>query len=559
MCASCACTLRKAHKIEWLVRSLAVMPLTFPELFIVRLINHDWNHAVNTLLGLYRGLQYKLPCKEYSSIQTSFLKTHYAEFGRHVPWQVHTFCALSQCGQLTSINAHMDMRHELSCRQCLCSRTCDSRMSIPNILQLGMAGCLRHIPLSLAVIQAWNIIHPNIHVKMMFWWVYLGCTYPILFEKGLIPMCRKRLSLLYSLWFECELQKEMMTRPLLTKVQQKLVDQLQPSACQDLQVSIQFVELLSTLVRTKGRRVHDHYIQRFFSQFGGVRLPWKPSCIVVNVRSIKRFASSSKPLSVRCSLKNGNDVQLLIKQEDVRTDRLAMVIGYWIETLTKQQVCLYDVFPITTDLGCIVMIPDACTLYDIRKTTSLLNFVMTHNADKTVSFIRERIVSSCVGACLLAFTMGLGDRHLENILLTKHGTLAHVDFGYVLGEDPKHVSTPMRITEDMVDAMGGKGSVTFVKFIDHTQKGYETIRLYASFWFHLLSTENYIHKRRDRNIERIARHVLNRFVPGEWSDEASLHIQTVVQRAAEGSIVQQASDMMHQASNHVARFFQLDL
>jgi len=96
-------------------------------------------------------------------------------------------------------------------------------------------------------------------------------------------------------------------------------------------------------------------------------------------------------------------------------------------------------------MGCMVMIPGAATLYDVRKTTSLLNYIMTRNAHETVRKVRGRIVRSCAGACLLAFAMGLGDRHLENILVGSDGSLAHVDFGFVLGEDPKHVSTPMRI------------------------------------------------------------------------------------------------------------------
>ena len=33
---------------------------------------------------------------------------------------------------------------------------------------------------------------------------------------------------------------------------------------------------------------------------------------------------------------------------------------------------------------------------------------------------------------------GIGDRHLDNILLLPSGQLMHVDFGYSFGKDPKH-------------------------------------------------------------------------------------------------------------------------
>ena len=153
---------------------------------------------------------------------------------------------------------------------------------------------------------------------------------------------------------------------------------------------------------------------------------------------------------------------------------------------------VYNVFPLQEDVGLVEMIPMTNTIYDIRKKSTILNHIMNNNPNMTTKTLRERMISSSAGACLLAFTMGLGDRHLENILVTQHGYLVHVDFGYVLGDDPKHVATPMRITEDMVDALGGKNSRTFELFVQRTQEGYELMRLHADLWYHLLCTPFYV-------------------------------------------------------------------
>jgi len=134
-----------------------------------------------------------------------------------------------------------------------------------------------------------------------------------------------------------------------------------------------------------------------------------------------------------------------------------------------------------------------------------------------------------------------------------------VDFGYVLGEDPKMMATPMRITEDMIDAMGGRSSSTFMSFVKQTQSGYETMRQYPTLWYHLLAAESYIHRNPNRSLKHVREHILNRFVPGEWNEEASLHIQTVVQRAAIPSYFQQAADMLHLASNQMTHFFHTEL
>ena len=98
----------------------------------MRLLDRKWNQAVNTILSLYRGLQYKLPGKRYTDIEADFLKTHYAEFGHHIPWQVHTFCAMAQRKQMKTFHAHIDICHKLSCKSLLCTRTCSTRLSIDN-------------------------------------------------------------------------------------------------------------------------------------------------------------------------------------------------------------------------------------------------------------------------------------------------------------------------------------------------------------------------------------------------------------------------------------------
>ncbi len=63
------------------------------------------------------------------------------------------------------------------------------------------------------------------------------------------------------------------------------------------------------------------------------------------------------------------------------------------------------------------------------------------------------IVSFCS-----SYLLGVGDRHLDNLLLQSNGKLFHIDFGFILGEDPKSWPPPMKITREMVLAMGGENS-----------------------------------------------------------------------------------------------------
>lgn len=53
---------------------------------------------------------------------------------------------------------------------------------------------------------------------------------------------------------------------------------------------------------------------------------------------------------------------------------------------------------------------------------------------------------------------------MDNLLLQSNGKLFHIDFGFILGEDPKSWPPPMKITREMVLAMGGETSEHYYKF-----------------------------------------------------------------------------------------------
>lgn len=66
----------------------------------------------------------------------------------------------------------------------------------------------------------------------------------------------------------------------------------------------------------------------------------------------------------------------------------------------------------------------------------------------------DHYIKSCAGYAVISYILGLGDRHLDNLLLTDDGKLFHIDFGYILGRDPKYTIS-MKLTKEMVEGMGG--------------------------------------------------------------------------------------------------------
>lgn len=65
---------------------------------------------------------------------------------------------------------------------------------------------------------------------------------------------------------------------------------------------------------------------------------------------------------------------------------------------------------------------------------------------------------------LTSSQLGIGDRHLDNIMMLPTGNLFHIDFGYIFGRDPKPMAPPIRFTREMADAMGGVNSEDYRLF-----------------------------------------------------------------------------------------------
>ena len=112
------------------------------------------------------------------------------------------------------------------------------------------------------------------------------------------------------------------------------------------------------------------------------------------------------------------------------------------------------------------------------------DFFRSHAYDDSAPYlidkeVMDNFVKSCAAYSVITYILGVGDRHTDNLLLHPKGYFLHCDYSFILGQDPKTYQ-PMRITEHMVNGMGGRESDNFAKFLSLAGAAFVTLRRHPS-------------------------------------------------------------------------------
>jgi phosphatidylinositol 3-kinase len=145
------------------------------------------------------------------------------------------------------------------------------------------------------------------------------------------------------------------------------------------------------------------------------------------------------------------------------------------------------------------------------------------------SKIMDNYVKSCAGYCVITYLLGVGDRHLDNLLLSPNGKFWHADFGYILGRDPKPFPPLMKLPIQVVDGMGGLTHENFNIFKGFCFVTYSTLRKNSNLilnLFELMVEANIPDIKIDphRTIEKVQ----EKFCLDMTEEEAILHFQNLI-------------------------------
>ncbi|CAE7282334.1 sua5 [Symbiodinium natans] len=105
----------------------------------------------------------------------------------------------------------------------------------------------------------------------------------------------------------------------------------------------------------------------------------------------------------------------------------------------------------------------------------------------TFDQVMDNFCGTVAAGCVVSYVLGLGDRHLENICLTKQGEFFHIDFGYFLGEDPKPFAPQVRLPAQVAQALLATNRLHLLYTL--ARRAYLALRPFGTLFAGLLNLE----------------------------------------------------------------------
>lgn len=231
-------------------------------------------------------------------------------------------------------------------------------------------------------------------------------------------------------------------------------------------------------------------------------LPLDPSVMITGVDPTETnvFKSSLFPMMMTFITTTKQKYQIIFKTgDDLRQDQLVIqIITLMDQLLQKENLDLklspYKILATGVSAGAVQFVPSMSlqSIVNKYKGNTVLAYLKYNNPDdKAPLGVRKEaldlFVKSCAGYCVITYLLGVGDRHLDNLLLSPDGHFFHADFGYILGRDPKPFAPAMKLCKEMVDGMGGTTSEQYRQFKQYCFTAYTTLRKSSNLILNLFS------------------------------------------------------------------------
>lgn len=552
-----------------LAENILIPDLVF--LYKIKRVCKVWNEWANLKLDLFRALQYALPNHKFTMNEKQLLWVNRKYLVHHPKYLVQLLKSENNENIKYLLKKKQKKKSELSCKYMMCSKYCSKKKeNIDVMIEL----LTENITCPVIRTYALTMLSPNdTELENYIPFLVFNIRYDkidppenLIITNYLLKLCSS-INIVFIIYYEVKIYlEETKTLPIYKHFFDLFMDYIPEKFKNKLVNSDLFISTLSELKSKRDKNVLDQVLSKLDPK--KIVIPLKPeyTCISVNIKeSSVNTTSYTSPLIIPLVCENEKkekvNFNILYKFEDIRKDRLIMSFIKMINRIVKDDLSLdtdcttYGIFPVSKDCGFIEIVPKSHTIRYIQSKLgfTIQNYIIEKNKKKQADEIRTKFIKSCALYCVSTYIFGIGDRHLDNMMLTQDGSLFHIDYGYILGFDPKPLNTPtMRIPMDMIDAIGGIKSEYYTQFLDLCNKIYNSSRKHINLFINMISiitkcTPPII----TSSEEFIYNELYTRLLPGENYKQAEIQLYKIISNSSTEFQYYNMIDLFHSCSNTV--------
>ena len=549
VCYKCYNEIVEWKELNRFYELFSLLPLEITDYLQIRLVCKNWYKIANYHLCKIKEIQNRLTDKEWNNYELNMLYINRHLLNGHSRWIFNYIISISLNNGIVNVKLDDIILHNriIGCNIMMCNKGCNNRLSYEDLILL--------------IIQCKK---ENVMNEELIKWIFnkldnvdittdeLLCTLNIIihslkkivkdeiglyeiYEKFLLKRAKTTKKISNKLfWILTELVNQSVDNKVsiyFRDFRKKLVDILDDETYNQFQYGYDFTRnIIHILTLHPERRIsaikefiNDISYQRFY-------LPIDITKTFHGIDTDKIYIINSKtePIVIPCIYDSNELYNIMLKRENVKNEELMMNMIKLVDILLKKEelldlnIMLYNIQPVNinglNDYGYIEFVSNSYTLYSIKEEYkfTLQNFILEKNPYMSINEFRNKFAKSCAAYCVISYVFGIGDRHLDNIMVTNDGTLFNIDYGYILGREPKPISSVIRITPDMIDALGGIASIHYREFIDWCGVAYNCIRRHINLFYNMLLMLD----EREFSREYIRNYIVLRFMPSISDKEA---------------------------------------
>ncbi|CDR95416.1 phosphatidylinositol 3-and 4-kinase domain containing protein, putative [Babesia bigemina] len=180
--------------------------------------------------------------------------------------------------------------------------------------------------------------------------------------------------------------------------------------------------------------------------------------------------------------------------DDLRLDQLCQQIVKVADVLLRRHgvesyIKSYEVTPTSSRDGFVEFLMETKSLSAVMADHGSVEAYVLGDNPSLVDALTKRLnfVGSLASYSALTYLLGIGDRHNDNLIVSRSGHVVHVDYGYVLGSDPKPFSAPpFKLSPELLEFLGGHNSYFYHRFKERFYLVFTILRRHAKLIIMLL-------------------------------------------------------------------------